>query len=525
MATPITNLPLAGDLCDLANSAQCQLLLGGFQVDITTSSKWNMLRLDVGYDGTKLTFTEVATPTISYPTYPNETEVELQMDLSGAAAGLTTYFKGKVKERQHVGQGKQEAIVYTAWGLQDLSNEVTCLAWNNIPWYQRFAGTIIQTVSDSLKVYGTEIPTAITDIFTFNAADLAAVGVSSAIGTPGMDTWPAVKFNRELTIQNTQFLDALKQICSYYPQKKPYYDHTQDKWTFPDLLEAPEVIIDVGTMNVMEHVYTMSTANRYTAVHLYSHFDGRVVAASKGTGLCTKGWDPTLEADWSILKVAEEDPADLPESGGYTFVYRRWMIPIDTAEVNPNAPYRAYITVDYDGQEVYQCLDAYIDLNNGIIVTQNPVVVKGNAWDKDEAGAIGPTNVYFTWYKLDTGPGVGLMDHREPAAGFEGTAYSLFGLERVKTVLVDQTECGTVNARARLNMLKDVIVTASVPIDGDPIPELINLNKRIYFRSTVHTTAIASIPTILLGYTYEFGRRGKSTIKVSSDLSGLLKIN
>lgn len=534
----ITNPPHAGDLCDISTPTQCQLLVDGSPLDLSSTSKWNLHQLQVSYDGKRVTFSEVADPSIANPTYDPEDDVELKLNLDGS---LKTYFKGRIKERDHTGQTRQEAILYTAWCYQSLSNEVTALAWNEIPWYQRFAGvvnfTVVTTTSSdgtpsNVQYYGSFISVCLTDIFTFNQDALIGIGISATVGSPGLDTFPEVKANRDFTIQNLGFYDAVKQICDYYPQKKAYFDHLQDAWTFPDVLNAPEITVDIASANLLEHVYKMDNSNRFTAVKLVSAVDGRMIIPSRGIALCEKGWNEAYEDDWSLFKVGLEAADGVPDDGGYSYVYRRWVIPVDTeAEVNPNAPYRAVAALTYGGQTRYQTLAAYIDLHTGTIITRDPVIKAGNAWDNAASGygakPVGPDAVYFKWIKVDALVGGGWISQRVPAGGYEGTAFDLFGLQREKVVMVDQTEITTANALARLNLLKDVKISASVPIEGDPIPELINLNKRIYWRSSspAPQTNIQSIPTLLLGYTYDFGKRGKSTVDVTTDVSGLIKIN
>lgn len=518
MATPIVNPTYSGSTITFSNTSQCVLTVGSSVVPLY-DSRFNLTRYSVTFEGKELSFTEIPTPDVSNPTYALEDSVSLQLDLG---SGLVTYFVGTLKKRQHQGRNREPLIEYVAVGQFQRANEVPLCGASGLPLYQKFNGTSILTISATQVVYGGGVQTAITHIFTLNNTRLDAAGISSTIGTPGLSSISTlVNVPRDLSIQNQGFSAGLKQVCDYYPRVKPYYSDVQSAWVFVDLFSAPEVIVDVSSVNMPEHVYEMSVDGRYTAIYLVAPFDGRMALSSKGTAVCTPAWDSAKEADWCVQLVGQSDPAD--PAGGYAAVYRKWTIPLEGADVDPHCPYRAYALFNYQGQTVYQVVQAQIDLQEGVIWAYSPVVIRGNAYHP--GNAVGPDAVVFTWYSLDSVPFPSLAQIRVPTSGYEGTAYTKFGIERTKYELVDATQITGANAQAKLDLLKDVVISGELVLEGDPIAELMELNRRIYVTSSARTTGVESLSMLQMGYTYEFGKRGRNVISVTTDRSGLIRVN
>ena len=127
-----------------------------------------------------------------------------------------------------------------------------------------------------------------------------------------------------------------------------------------------------------------------------------------------------------------------------------------------------------------------------------PVVTIGNPFVPGDAQA--SPNVYIRFYRIDTVPTAGYPYIRYPASGWEGTAYTLYGVEREKVEFVDINEMNESNAAAKLALLKNVIISGDVAIEGDPIPELINLQKRINIQHDVNVTGIETLGAIFNSY-------------------------
>jgi len=351
--------------------------------------------------------------------------------------------------------------------------------------------------------------------------ELANLGIPTTIGTPGVDVFGGY-VPRDLSLQNTNFVDALNQIISNEPDRRVFFDDPTDSWTFPSLTDAEEITININSVNIPDHIYDMSTVGRYTAVKLMAGADGRAVFSSKGSASCIQNWDAALENNWCMqIAVGNAAAGNIPDEN--TWVFRRWLIPVAESEINPNAPICAYVKYEKWGQTRYDRIDAYIDIHEGVVVTKVPCVVKGNPHAIGEKK--GPDELILTWYRTDELPTYGYPYKRYPETGYAGTAYDLCGIEREKVELVDYQQLTDEVVQAKHALYKDIIISGTVTIEGDPIPELINLNKRIKFSHSTKTTGLETLSAIYTGYSYEFGKRGKNVLTLTTDLSGLLKVN
>jgi hypothetical protein len=167
-------------------------------------------------------------------------------------------------------------------------------------------------------------------------------------------------------------------------------------------------------------------------------------------------------------------------------------------------------------------VQANINLNEGAIVTHVPIVSRGNPWAAGKA--VGPDGVYLVYYTSGTMPEETIYTMRIPNTGYEGSAYTDYGIEIEKRELVDLKAMTAANAQAKFNLMKDVVITGTLPIEGLPIPELLNLQKRIYFSHPTKDTGANSLGAIVTGYTYTFGKRGVNSVQVTTDMSGLVKV-
>jgi len=510
----LTNPARAGQLVDFTNQSEAVLTVASTPVDLSNSLH-RLDQLDVSYDnGKTLTFTEATS--IGAPTWSIDDDVTLQMDLDGS---LKTYFRGKIRKRKRVGRNNQEAIQYTVFGIQRLASEITMTDAIDLPLVTWTAGTDITTVGTT-AIYGQSISGALTYCFSTNATDLGSIGVTTSIGTPGHDAILGV-LDGEVALQNMNFLAAIQQLVSYAPNYRVFFDDLQNAWVFPDILDQPVAEIELADDNLVMFEYEEDVSNRYTAIELTAPWEGVYVIPYKGYALLTPMWDTDLEDDWCYQKIGLANPQN--PNGNYSWVYRRWTIPDLVEEANKHAPMQVVVRALRENSNNYIPIDARIDLENRVAVAECPIVMEGNPYDPGHA--TGPLEAYITFYRTDTAPTGGWQSLRVPTSGFEGTAYTLHGLERTKKEVVDLMDLNEYYAQTRLDVMKDVIITGDPIIEGDPIPELINLQKKVRATHASKTTGLESVAAVYTGYTYQFGRRGENQLQLTTDLANLLRIN
>ena len=117
-----------------------------------------------------------------------------------------------------------------------------------------------------------------------------------------------------------------------------------------------------------------------------------------------------------------------------------------------------------------------------------------------------------------------LLDEiRRPPSGFEGTAFTEFGVEREFIQIVNRTEVTTANAQAILDMRKDIIVSGTLPIEGDPLRPFTDLNVRVLVQHPTRITGVQTHPALVTEVGYTFGKRGVTNIALTTDVAGLIR--
>lgn len=553
----VINPPRAGDLLNMLDASKFVLSVGSYgDVDFSTS-QFKMGQLSVGYDGKELTFLEHTS--ISSPSLTNGASVTLQMNLG---SGLKTYFTGKLQRFTHSGSNNREAIEYTAVGTQKLANDVIAAGGAGVPqlfWGmgQTFINTVEGTVFTTITtytgvetittvntstgyhlVYGTFVKDVIDDLFSLCLTSLASYGIPATIGTPGTDVFSCV-LSSDISLENMGFYDALQEIVNHEPHRKAFFDDVQQAWVFPSLISAEESTLSVNSVNITNCDFDTDISNRFTAIELKAMLTRARTLPYKGIGLCEPDWESSYETDWSLADGAGVE--DVSEYGkGWFWVYRRWRIPGLTEERNPYMQPCFYAQYDFGGKTRFIPIQASIDFKNHVAVTNCPVYVKGNPYHKGHA--ISPTAVWVTWWRIDAAPTNGWVTINYPALGttittitsdgpltesyytYEGSAYDIYGIRRVKTELVDPMAFFEENAKAKLALMKDVVVSGTLELEGDPIEDVINLQRRVRVSHSSKTTGIQSYAAMLTGYSYTFGTRGRNSLSLSTDVSGLMRI-
>lgn len=572
------NPPLAGDLVDIGNNAVFQLTVDGNLIDFTQVTScfhtFNMLDLDVSYDGKELNFEEFTG--IGSPTFGPEDDVTLEVDF-GDGLGLTRLFTGRIKQRNHEGRNNNETVSYTAIDYLQLADDLTAVGSDGYPQITWTAPTTTTTITSAFGTFvgstfengevainniaPTKIRDAIQDFFLFNATGLSSLGIPTAIGAPGLEQFTS-ELPETVTIDAEGFSQGLQTLASYQTGTKVLFNEEQQAWTFPNLQTVPSVIIDIASSNIPELPFSVDTTDRYTAVRLFAditdenELDDLIQNKSEiaslggplGFGKVERSevtlqpfWDRTLETNWSLFVALYSDPTQI--QGQNYFVYRRFSIPEGTDPPGFGLEAKAFALYNQWGNEFWAPLEGFVNWEKRFFIANYPAISRGNPWHPGQAIPAREVKLaylpaiirYIPATTITSGGQPGFTgaattalrgdfsdELRVPVSGFEGTAFTDFGIQREYVEVVDRTQVTQEYAQTLLDIRKDVVVAGEVPIEGDPIKELISLGVKALIQHPVKSTSIETFAAFVTNYTYEFGKRGQSTISLSTDISGLV---
>lgn len=533
------------------------LTVNGSGVDLSTPY-FQVEDLTVSYDGKELTFTEIASGGIGNPAFAPEQAVLLDMDLGN---GAFRWFTGAIRSRETIGQNNSEGFQYIAQGYQNLADELTLVNTEGRPSVEFTVGTTVTSVrsdgTDVVTIFSKSIQSAIQEIFEISASALNSIGIPATIGSPGLTQFSG-NLPETTSFQNIGFTAAITQLAALETGVKVFYNDQQQAWNFPNLLLSSTAVVHVNSVNLLEAVFDVSTENRYTAVHLYADVDDLIdegIASKTDINLnglpgslnrtevaLTSKWLPELESDWTI-DLAHQGVLGTLEDENF-WVYRRWSLPDGVEPELPGTPIKLWQKFNFNGVERWKRTHGRVNFRRREFISRYPLIHRGNP--RVPGDVIGPIEVkmaYFpgghlgaTWTFISTTNSVGTptyantqidmaeypTDVRVPQSGFTGTAFTQFGVERELKQIVSKTEVTSANANAILRMHKDVVVTGDLPLEGDPIEQVLNLDRKVLLQHDIMLTGIQSTPAILTSYDYQFGKRGLNTLSLSTDVSGLI---
>jgi len=553
---PIANPTLAGDLVDVSNNSVFQLRVGGTLIDFNVDP-FDVEDLTVGYNGRQLNFFEITC--IDSQSFFNEDTVTLDLDFFGGGSSLERVFTGRIRQVEFVGQNNAEAVRYTALGNQQLANDVTLVNTDNRPQVEFTVGTSsTSATTPTVSNFTLQIKDAIQDLFEIHTSRLGSIGIPSTIGFPGLEQFTA-NLPETVEFTNNGFTQAVAQLAAFQPGIKVLWDDKTQKWIFPNIKTVPTAKVVVNSMNVMGLPLTFDTDDRYTAIRLFSNVDDFLDDAilNKPTeGITIQGtggflerttvtlepfWLEELEADWTTLKAFGGNPFTLETENFW--VYKRWKLPDELAPEWPGAPISVMQKVNNWGVVGWQKLHGRVIFDRRLFFARFHAIHRGNPMVPGDV--IGPLEVSLAYYPRNfnfsiptsiNSAGVGVTfvgtiiqqedvrdEIRIPASGFEGTAFEKFSIQRELAQMVDRSEITAVNAQAILDAHKDVIISGDIDIDGDPLPELIHLGKKVVAQHDSRLTNIESFPALCTQYRYRFGKRGRSTISLTTDVAGMIR--
>lgn len=534
-------------------TAVYSLTVAGTPVDLAAPS-FQLEDLAVDYNGKQLTFSEIGT--IGLPAFSPEDAVSLDVDLGN---GAFRWFTGAVRVRETVGQNNNEGFNYTAFGYQNLADEVTLVNTDGRPEIEWTVGTTVTSVrsdgTDVVTIFSKSIAEAMQELFDINASALNTAGIPATIGSPGLSQFTG-NLPESLRFQNVGFNAAVTQLARLETGVKVFFNDDQQAWSFPNLLQAPTAIVEINSVNLVECVFDTSTQDRYTAVKLFADVDdlideaiasktdqnvgGRSGSVSRTEVTLTPKWLPELQTDWTIEKAHQGVLGTLEDE--FFWVYRRWSLPDSIAKKWPGTPVRLWQKFNYWGTEIWKRTHGRVNFRRREFISRFPLIHRGNPHVPGDV--IGPVEVKMAYYPktgstftyVSTTNSAGTPTYastgfdssefpteiRWPPTGFTGSAYDIFGVERELVRVVSKTEVTTANANATLRLHKDVVIDGDLPLDGDPMEVVVNLNRQVLVTHATLTTGIESFPALMTGYSYQFGKRGRNTVRLTTDVAGLI---
>lgn len=497
---------LTGDTLDYTDQSQLLLTVAGTPVDLS-DNKWSLGDLEVSYDGKQLTFTQSGADQLASADFGLNNGVILQMNLG---SGLKAYFRGLIRRRVHQTNNQADQIQYTAFGEENIANEMDVVDPLGFP-------------GGSLPGFQLTTAEALRRLFLYNTSQLAVMTIPSTIGSPGLDTFRTIVRN-DLSVDNLGFTEAVKRVLGEEPSKRVFYNSEDSVWTFPDIAQAQLVEVNISDTDIHPDLqYDIDLVGRYTAIVLYSPFSANVAFDQQKVVQCEQGWQPEFQADWSVDKAVSQEVAALFGSS-YSNVFRRWTFSKGSSDGNyqKGMPYRLYVLVEYWGRYRWLPVQSFIDWKNKQVMTKVPIVLAGNPYDPGDS--VGPLAAVLTYIDPETVSVSGVDVIRWPPTGYQGTAYTLAGLERTKLLAVDEDRMFTQWAIEKLATLQDIPVRFSLQIKGDPIEEFITLNRRINVVDDNRTTGIENAYGFLLGYRFSFTKPGENILDVTVDRSLLSRV-
>lgn len=372
-----------------------------------------------------------------------------------------------------------------------------------------------------------------------------------------------VKAQEKLVFESESIRSAVERVLHQFaPKHKLFWHPGSRRWRCLDQTAGTSRILHLNdpdaTAVVMSLDIRPSIADRYTAIKFYGpetsqlelfNWAGNFVGPGSTTSTTTGGETAAtlLPVLSSGIKVEEfSDAGGMKEA----WVYTRWQI-VDTAKRRgalkfPEpvevqlGPYvfipvtRPQLLYSWDGGTNWTLVDVcYYDPLNGIVDTHTP-------WYKfvSPAPVAGSTQNYFTpnaarlvWQYL-TAP----LTVREPSTGYEGTAYTLDGLQRerrlydeslsvgrefgVPVTTAEREDAFRKLGRQLLDLHKDVAFSGGCTLQGIQY-DFCRLARRVSFDAVdadgaALTTGWESIAAAVTEVEYDF-ESGLTTLTFNND--------
>jgi hypothetical protein len=415
-------------------------------------------------------------------------------------------FDGRLLREQPDLEGRQDQ--YVAMDLSEDSDAVQILKWKRVlavgalwaMWYGRYTAPLSEILDEIAAAAGD-------DLRARGIVGDTVFGGDCGGDVPSMELQPA------------NFRDFLEAILSGVAGMRWVYVPATDGGYFRivNTLTAPVKTLSIPAQYVESLPITRSLEGRYSRVQIEPMV---FESAGMGSTLLLPAWDRTLEANWSMDIVGPMLVNQV--ANPLADVYRKWSY--------AHLPYRqlADTTVEllqyverFPGDGAPQIIPVdieYIDQVNKLVWSKMPLLryylKRRGAANVHVPGRVQmPYAAALRYWYID--------DHQmvAPEVGPEGTAYSLYGLDR--TLRVQETDVANVTeARAReiLSMVKDVLISGTIAALG-PVPSwLWDLGCRLNVTANGQQTGLESAQAIVSGFVHQFSEQ-RTDIELTTDRS------
>lgn len=429
----------------------------------------------------------------------------------------TVRFRGVIEDIDHLGRADGERVLYTARGPRAQAAGVFPVNSNSgFPIYIWSSATLAEMIAGLVADAREELIAvdAMADV------DQPVVGVPADLYLPIGGRLAGLSFDQ-----------AIQTLLGYFDGLQLIVEADTLLWRVVDVFAAPAHTLTIGQDVVLANVLRESIAGRFTAVRV----TGRAVSGTTvGRSALSPAWDQSLQNTWTA-----DQGFVVPAPGGTPprtleqalrpeqQVYRRWSFAAFASEVVPSEPARLLQKVRTDfGQSTYVevKMAGPPDWSNKHVYAKYPCPDPSPSnegfrpnW-RIPGKARPPTEMALQYTKRLYGQAPGI---RCPETGYEGTAYTRYGLER--ELVVDQEDRATVQrCQELLDAHKEVVYEADLPVAGE-VPEwLWNLGVRVNLAACGRSTGMENLQAVVSGYVHDFAAGGQTTLQLSTDLAAFL---
>lgn len=511
--------------------------------------------LEVDLDGKVLTFSEILLTDTSTPKYSLEEWVTLQFDLGD---GMYTFFRGKIREQTRTTDRDSDVIEYSAHGVMRVADDIEAIGEDGDGFYigNIDSPTTITVGSSTYVLPAGGHPTvrqAVQAMFTSASSALQANTISTSLDLSGIPEGVYIDGNTRIS---GGFSSAIKTVLAAAPGIRHWYDDDAEEWKFFDVFAAPVWVVDASSVCPTSFNHTKSSEGRYTAYNLAAR-DGLLGMSKTTVSSVYPAWDPDYEENWTHASNATDRDNEFKfVNEQLEKVYREFLIDIPVGNVRQAADVKLHYKINGDPSDIYgwHTVDATIELrstqpnSNGLTSVSGPLFtptgpvvgqLAGNALPnpyavvrvEDPIVTLGNPNVpgdaygpifgivvtYFTPQPIELSQIV-----RYPPSGYAGTAFTEAGIQRERYEVVELGQATFENAYRKLLPLMHIKRSGSIPIYGNPMKEMMNMNARV---SVVHPTVVTGMEdgqVMLSGYSYDF-LGNESTLSYDNDLTRFIE--
>lgn len=397
------------------------------------------------------------------------------------------------------------------------------------------------------------------------AGNGTAYRLNTGSGTGGNQELHAMDFKpqEKMVFESEPVRSAIARLMQMYaPQYRMIFEPGQRHWRFYNITAGTQLTLTLndftGTYKVLSYSLEPSLEECHTAVKIYGP-QTTLVAAPGGEGdtdaFTTDGSAPSLvplgaginlqnyvtaTGTHQAIAYTRYQIVDTTKRRGAKLLSRTVTVPMTDWQFIPVKSPTLQISFDF-GETWMTVLGTFFDFQNGIADMVNPLY-----WWVDPAPIPGstqkffpPTTVRLVWaYYSDP------ITVRKPTTGYEGTAYTVAGLQSELAIYDESlavgyeygtpvttatrvTQMGKL-AQAILDERKNVVWTGGCVLEGLKY-DFLMLNKRINFTGETTTgspltTGWESINAFLTDVEYDYENQVTS-LTFSSDQMSLMRVD